>query len=237
MSHTHYRLGAGLVAALGLSAIAACSSDSITAAGSSAVTLSFATRTSSTASFAGIPITNNGHTLDITSATLNISKVELHSTKGETESECDDDHDCGPLASQPLVVTLSPTGALVTVNTTVVPAGTYREIEIKVGSVRLVGTYDGRAFDVVVPINVEREMEFQPPVTVGGADDPARNITIAVPFTTWFTNADGSLVDPARLATDATLRATVASRVHASFRAFRDDDHDSDDDDHEESHD
>ena len=234
MPRTQLTLRASLAAALGLVAFTGCASDSITGSARNAVTLSFAapSGTASASLGSNIPITRNGHTLDITSAALNISKVELHSTVGQSETECNDHRDCGALSATPLVVTLGPTGAIVTVTTAIVPPGTYREIELKVASVRLVGTYDGKAFDVVVPVNVEREMEFNPPVSVGGAGDAARNITIAVPFTTWFMNADGSLVDPSRLATDATLRAYVASRVRASFHAFRDDDHDSDDDDH-----
>ncbi len=239
MSASSHTLRAGALLALALVTLVGCSaSDSMTANGRSAVTLSFAPRAAtSAASYSAIPITRNGHTLDITSATLNISKVELHSTTGEHEMECEHDAGCGNLATTPLVVNLTPDGAAVTVSTGIVPEGTYREIELKLASVRLVGTYDGHAFDVVVPVNVEREMEFQPPVTIGGANDPARNITIAVPFTDWFTNADGSLVDPARLMTDSSLRDAVINRVRASFHAFRDDDHDMDDDDHDDEHD
>ena len=232
-----------LSALVAVTALAACSSSDSMVNGRSAVTLSF-TPQGSTASAdllptgvpaSAVPITNNGHTLDLTSAALNISKVELHTAgKGEMETECDDGHGCGAIASTPLVVTLSPTGAVVTVATAIVPAGTYREIGVKVSSVRLVGTYDTRAFDIVVPVNVEREMEFKPPVTVGGSTDAARNITIAVPLTTWLTNADGTLIDPAKLATDASLRASVAARIRASLRAFRDDNHNSRDDDNDE---
>ena len=184
---------------------------------------------------AAVPITNGGHTLDLTSAALNISKVELHSTtSGEMETECDDGHGCGVVASTPLVVTLTPTGAVVTVATAIVPAGTYKEIGVKVSSVRLVGTYDAKAFDVVVPVNIEREMEFKPPVTIGGSSDVARNITIAVPLTNWLRNPDGTLVDPAKLATDSSVRAAVVSRIRASLRAFRDDNHNNRDDDNDE---
>ena len=244
MSYSTNTLRAGVVAAVALTSLAACSSsDSLAANGRRSVSLSFAPqgaaatadRVPSGASLSAVPITSNGHTLDLTSVALNISRVELHTVdKGETETECDDGHGCGAVASTPLVVTLTPTGAVVTVATALVPPGTYREIEVKVSSVRLVGTYDAKAFDVVVPVNVKREMEFNPPVTVGGASDGARNITIAVPLTTWLKNADGSLIDPARLATDESLRASVASRIKASFRAFRDDNHNNRDDDNDE---
>ena len=168
--------------------------------------------------------------------TLGITKVELHSVaKGQMENEgCDDGHGCGAVLATPVQVTLSATGGVVTAGVGLVPPGTYREIGVKIGTVRLVGTYDTKAFDVTLPVNVEREMEFKPPVTVGGASDPQRNVTIAVPLSTWLTNPDGTLVDPAKLATDATLRATVAQRIRASLRAYRDDNKNDRDDDNDE---
>lgn len=243
MSSFMHTLRAGTVGALALAALTACSSSDSMINGRSAVSLSFAPQSGGAAAdrvpsgifAAAVPITNGGNTLDLTSAELNISKVELHSVNGgDMETECDDGKGCGSVASTPLVVTLTPTGAVVTVATAIVPAGTYREIGVKVASVRLVGTYNTKAFDVVVPVNVEREIEFKPPVTIGGASDVARNITIAVPLTAWLTNADGSLIDPSKLATDASLRATVVSRIRASLRAFRDDNRNNRDDDNDE---
>ena len=243
MSYSTNTIRAGVAAAIALASLACAGSDSLTANGRRSVSLSFAPQGTSAsgdrvpagASATAVPITSGGHTLDLTSAALHFSKVELHTVdKGDVETECDDDHGCGAVASTPLVVNLTPTGAVVTVATALVPAGTYREIEVKIASVRLAGTYDARAFDVVIPVNVEREMEFNPPVSVGGASDVTRNITIAVPLTTWLKNADGSLIDPSRLATDASLRATVASRIRASLRAFRDDNHNNRDDDNDE---
>ena len=228
------------VGVVAMGALAACSaSDSMTNS-RSAMSLSFAAQgassSSASVSASSIPVTTGGHTLDLTAVTLGITKVEQHNvTKGEMENEgCDDGHGCGAVVPTPVEVTLSATGGVVTAGTTLVPPGTYREIGVKVGTVRLVGTYDSKAFDVTLPVNVEREMEFKPPVTVGGASDPARNVTIAVPLSTWLKNADGTLVDPAKLATDASLRAAVAQRIRASLKAFRDDNKNDLDDDNDE---
>ena len=244
MSSITHTLRAGTIAALALTALTACSSSDSLTNGRSTMSLSFAPQgASATADRAPVgvsasasPITSGGHTLDLTSAAINISKVELHTAdRGDMDNnECDEGKGCGTVANTPLVVTLTPTGAVVTVATAIVPAGTYREIGVKVASVRLVGTYDTKAFDVVVPVNVEREMEFKPPVTIGGATDVSRNITIAVPLTTWLTNGDGTLVDPSTLATDASARAAVASRIRATLRAFRDDNRNNKDDDNDE---
>ena len=228
------------VGVVAMGALAACSaSDSMTNSRSS-MSLSFAAQgassPSASVSASVIPVTNGGHSLDLTTVTLGITKVELHDvTKGEMENEgCDDGHGCDAVVATPVEVKLSATGGVVTAGTSLVPPGTYREIGVKVGTVRLVGTYDTKAFDVTLPVNVEREMEFKPPVVVGGASDPARNVTIAVPLSTWLTNSDGTLVDPAKLATDASLRAAVAQRIRASFKAFRDDNKNNKDDDNDE---
>ena len=228
------------VGVVAMGALAACSaSDSLTNSRSS-MSLSFAARSTSSSSASvsasSIPVTIGGHSLDLTAVTLGITKVELHSVvKGEMENEgCDDGHGCGKMVATPVEVTLSATGGVVSAGTSLVPPGTYKEIGVKVGTVRLVGTYDSKAFDVTLPVNVEREMEFKPPVTVGGASDPARNVTIAVPLSTWLMNSDGTLVDPAKLATDASLRAAVAQRIRASFKAFRDDNKNDKDDDNDE---
>lgn len=230
---------ASALSVVAVGALAACSASDSTASGRSAMSLSFATPSaapSRSVSASLIPVTAGGHTLDLTTVTLGITKVELHDvTKGEMEKEsCDDGHRCGSVIGTPVEVTLSATGGVVTAGTGLIPPGTYREIGVKVGTVRLVGTYDSKAFDVVLPVNVEREMEFKPPVTVGGASDPARNITIAVPLATWLTNSDGTLVDPSKLATDSSLRSAVAQRIKASFKAFRDDNKNNKDDDNDE---
>lgn len=231
---------ASAVGVVAMGALAACSASDTMTNSHSAMSLSFAaqgaTSSSASVSASSIPVTTGGHTLDLTTVTLGITKVELHDvTKGEMENEgCDDGHGCGAVVATPVDVTLSATGGVVTASTGLVPPGTYREIAVKVGTVRLVGTYDSKAFDVLLPVNVEREMEFKPPVTVGGATDPARNVTIAVPLSTWLTNSDGTLVDPAKLATDASLRAAVAQRIRASLKAFRDDNKNDKDDDNDE---
>ena len=230
------------VGVVALGALAACSASDSMTNNRSTMSLSFAAPSaaarSASMSASLVPVTNGGHTLDLTAVTLGITKVELHSVaKGEMENEgCDDGHGCGKLVPTPVEVTLSATGGVVTAGTSLVPPGTYKEIGVKVGTVRLVGTYDTKAFDVTLPVNVEREMEFKPPVTVGGATDPQRNVTISVPLSTWLTNSDGTLVDPAKLATDATLRAAVAQRIRASFKAFRDDKKSNHDDDNDEQH-
>lgn len=219
-----------------LVALAACG-DAITSGGRAPVSVSFSSSRSGaspslTPSTTQVPITSGGHTLDLTAASLLVSKLEFETASGaDVNQECDEGHGCSSVLPQPITVDLNTGGGVVTVTAGMIPAGSYREIEVKVSSVRLRGTYDTQAFDVTLPVSVEREMEFNPPLVVGGTGD-TRNVTISVPVATWLTNPDGSLVDPRALATNATLRAAVISRINASLRAFHDDDRDGNDDDH-----
>ena len=55
-------------------------------------------------------------------------------------------------------------------------------------------------------------------------------ITINVAVGTWLVNADGSLIDPTKLTTNASLLAQLKVRIARSLRAFEDRDHDGRDD-------
>jgi len=201
-----------------------------------------------------IPVTTGGHTLDLTQATLTISRVELKPSKSdvcESEDESgddnlapaaaaggaslsDDDHgdddDCPDMKVGPISVDLPLSGGIATLPANAIPAGTFREIELKVASARLVGTFDGKPFDVTVPVNTHGEFEFSTPLLV--ADGTPTSVTINVPVGGWFINSSGALIDPSTITSNATLLARVRSNIIASFHAFEDDDHDGHEDHH-----
>jgi hypothetical protein len=230
--------------AIGASAIAACSSS--TDAGAKAPTqLSFTTSSSPAAnvSAAIVPITNGGHTLDLTQATLTIARAELKTAagdecRGEDENGADDDRgdggpstnteDCAEVKVGPTSIDLPLTGSLVTVPANAIPAGTFRELELRVSSVHLKGTFDTKPFDVTLPVDARGEIEFATPLVV--TNGTPTSITINVPVNTWLVNADGSLIDPNAIATSPSLMSTIKSRIAASLRAFEDEDHDGRDD-------
>jgi len=224
--------------------ITACSSS--TDVGANAPTqLSFTTSAvaSNTASAAVVPITNGGHTLDLTQVTLTIARAEL---KRATNNVCredegdddanDDDHegtsttmeDCAEVKVGPAAVDLPLTGGMITVPSNAIPAGTFRELELRVSSVRLKGTFDTKPFDVTLPVNVRREVEFATPLVV--TDGTPTSITVNVPVNTWLVNPNGTLVDPTTILASPSLLAIIKSRIAASFRAFEDEDHDGKDD-------
>jgi hypothetical protein len=234
-----------MVAAIGAGAISGCS-NSTDAGARSPTQLSFTT-TSATASAAAAalaPITSGGHTLDLTHVTLTIARAELKRTSSDGcngDDEGDDDHaattstmeDCAEVKVGPTTVDLPLTGGMVTVPANAIPAGTFHQLELRVSSVRLQGTFDTKAFDVTLPVNARGEIEFATPVVV--TDGTPTSITVNVPANTWLVNPDGSLIDPNAILTNPALLTTVRNRVAASFRAFEDEDHDGRDD-HDHGH-
>lgn len=236
---THIAARAIAVASITLLAVAACSSDSGNLAPGTSSRLAFTTSGSASASAATVPVTNGGHTLDLTSVTLTVSRAELKRSQTDAcpgDQEGDDDHpsntpsteSCGELKVGPFTVTLPLTGGLVTLPANSIPPGTYREFELRVTTAELKGTFDGTAFDDTIPVRVKSESQFSTPLVVT-ADQPA-TITVNVPATNWLVNSDGTLVDPTKLAANPTLMAQIRNRIVASFHAFEDRDEDGHDD-------
>jgi hypothetical protein len=228
----------GSVAALGLAA--ACSSDSaIGVNGNASTSLAFNTATSAGAAFATVPLTGGGHSLNLTGVTVTVARAELKRAQGDDcpgDDERDDDHPqaaastqaCGELKLGPVNVDLPLDTTLVTLPANTIPAGTFREFELRVSRVELKGTFDGTAFDDTIPINAKTEVEFSTPLVV--TDSTPTSITVNVPVKTWLVNADGSLVDPTKLSSSPSTLALLRARISASFRAFEDRNHDGHDD-------
>lgn len=223
------------IAIAALTGMAACS-DSTNVHANGASQLGFSTASTTTvagASLAEVPVTKNGHTLDLKQVTVVIERAQLKRQNNDACRGDDDEHDskwsgrsesCAEVKVGPTLVDLPLDGSVVTVPATVIPAGTFQEIEFRISLARLVGTFDTKAFDVTFPVNAKAEIEFSTPLVV--TDSTPTSITINVPITAWLTNSDGSLVDPSTLLTNATVAAAVKARIMATFKAFEDQDHD-----------
>jgi hypothetical protein len=242
------KIGTLAVAVASVGLIAACS-DSTSASLSSRSSLAFSVGTPAVGdvSAALAPQTVGGHTLDLTQVTLTIARAELKlaATNVCADDQGDDDNTtpagssldrdghggddgCAEIKIGPATVDLPLTGNVVTIPADAIPAGTYREIEIRVSNVELKGTFDTTPFDVMIPVNAKAEIEFDTPLVV--ADGQPTAITVNVPVNTWLVNADGSLVDPNTILANPALLAQVKNRIAASLRAFEDEDHDGRDD-------
>jgi hypothetical protein len=130
-------------------------------------------------------------------------------------------------------------GALVSLVTANVPAGTYDKLKLDIhrvesapagafddlvkqgASVLLEGTIDGQAF--TFSSSLEAELEHEGRFELGGT---ATNITLDIDASKWFLAADGSRLDPR----DPNNRLAIQANIRASFNAFEDDDEDGRDD-------
>lgn len=228
-----------------MSVAAACADYSTSPSSNVRPQLSFSATNTTGASgdvAAAAAITAGTHTLDLTNIGLTIARAEL---KRATTDVCPGDNDddnhpddhphsggnndgCGELEVGPTTLDIAVNGNAATIPANTIAAGTYRQLELRVNQVQLKGTFDGKAFDVTVPVAARAEIEFNPPLVI--SDSAPANLTVNLPLATWFTNQDGSLVDPSQLATNPTLAAQVKARILQSLRAIEDRDHDGRDD-------
>ncbi len=164
-----------------------------------------------------------------------------------------DDHDCAELELAPSLVALPLTGAVATALNVTVPAGTYSSLEAKIRpveanhgshgagtaaflaahpefagvSVRVAGTYNGKAFTYIAAPRAELEIAFNPALVVS---DSAANITVNIDVAKWFRTNSGALIDPSTALDGRSNANLVAKNIRESIRAFKDNDRDGHDD-------
>lgn len=228
-------------------ATAAC--DSTTTTGRQGVGISFSTKAATAVVVAGasdanfnITMTNGSNTLVITKAQLVLRELELKLSSTVTCSTGTAQDSCEEIELGPMLITLPVTDAVATPITAQVPAGTYREIEFDIRrpgtdpadqafvaanpnfnnvSIRVEGTYNGVAFVFTSQLDQEVQIDFNPPVVI---TDGANNATIGVNIRSWFTNANGTLINPATANPGQQNASIVAEKIKVSLRAFEDDD-------------
>jgi hypothetical protein len=207
---------------------------------------SLSSATALQASGSPITVAAGTHTLDLDDVEVTFSRVDLERVDDfddDNDSDSDGDSDHGEDSDRdtdsdqadnvrlrgPFTVDLPLNGGVITPVTVAVPFGTYDEVKFRVASVRLVGEFDGEAFNVVVPIREKFEVDIRPPLVVDDATD-LPNVTVTFVPADWLRDRDGSLIDPRRLDSDKRLRAQFRNRIRAALRAFRDTDRDGDSD-------
>jgi hypothetical protein len=233
------------IAVASLATFVACS-DSSTAARGGSSQLSFTTASPSAlggASLDRAPMIHGTDTLSLSQVTIVIEHARLKrqptntcvgdddgedAASGDTTSSSGHMEDCASVKVGPALVDLPLDSGLVSLPMDLLPAGTFQEFEFHITLIRLVGKFDGKAFDVTLPINGKMVIPFSTPLVVT-ATTPT-SITIDVPVKQWLTNSDGSLVNPSLILSNPTLFAAVKARIAATFHVFRDDDHDGRDD-------
>ena len=204
---------------------------------------------------ADITIAAGANTLVITKAQLVARRIELApadaATCAGTAESGDDDAEvkdgCAEVESGPVLLDVPLDASTKTNITASVPPGTYRALELRIdpvssgnrrsmeflaahpdfknASVRVEGTYNGKAFVFMSPIDARIETIFSAPITV---DASSPNVTVAIDLSNWFSDGAGGTLDPS----NGGNASRIAANIAGSFHAFEDDDHDGHDDRH-----
>lgn len=203
----------------------------------------------------GVSIDAGASTLALSRAELVARRIELAPASAADcagVAEAGDDHGsssdgCAELESGPTLLDLPLDASTKTNISAAVPAGSYRALEIRIGpvtsgnsrsaafraahpelqgvSVRVEGTFNGKAFVFTSAVDARMELSFAPPVVVDAANP---NVTVAIDLARWFSDGAGGTLDPG----DPANAARISANITGSFRAFEDDDHDGHEDHH-----
>lgn len=149
---------------------------------------------------------------------------------------------CEHVSASPIVVDVPVDAAVHTAINVPLNAGTYTKLEARLApsarvtaanpelagaSVRITGTFNGKAFTFTSDLHRKIEMKLNPPLVI---DATTKNATINIDVSSWFKSRDGALIDPATANRGGANEARVVSNIRTSFRAFEDDDRGGDDD-------
>ena len=233
-------------ALLAAGGIAAACSNALGGGGPRQASLSFHVVPTAAASLvaAGGPLSlvvgDATHSVDIQSVDIVFSEITFEARDAadaddEESDDADDDSDSehegdARFEVGAATVSLPVEGGVITPFNGQLPVGTFDGLEMDAEFARIRGTVDGQPFDVTIQIDKELEIDFEPPFVVEEGGDPI-NVSVNIDVASWFKDANGAVIDPRLLATDATLREQFRNRVRASFRAFEDQDKDADEDD------
>ena len=243
-----------------LTILAACSSD-LTGGNKHPVQLSFTTNTTVAAAanrVAADLVVGQNNELVIQKVQLVFRKIELDRTGAAdcvAEDESGDDHpnggeECEDVRRNPLLVDVPVDNALHPVINIPLAAGTYKQLEARLGpardnatafnsanpnlvgkSVRVEGTFKGTPFVFTSSVNAKLEMQFDPPLVI---DATTKNATVSIDVSKWFLSSDGAAIDPTVATPGSSNQSLIENNIRRSFHAFEDDNERGED--HHEGH-
>lgn len=198
-------------------------------------------------------------TVILRSVELVLKKIELKRVESascdsiSSNGDCEEFESGAALVALPLGTTAAP--AQISVNA---PDGMYDRLEFKIHkvdstadaaflaahpgfggvSIKVTGTFSNGGsrsdFTYTTSLDASEEMDLIPPVTVSGGT--GINVTLRMDVSTWFLNGGKTaLVDPASGNSGQPNESLVQGNIENSIHAFRDNNHDGADDDHEGS--
>lgn len=232
---------AGALAAASVSAGSAAGVPTVVAAGDSTV------------------IALGNDTLIIRSVELVVREIELKRVEAAGCDAVPNNGDCEEFETGPVFLTL-PLGSTATVSeiTISAPAGIFDELRFEIHkpdavqdaafiaahpafadvSIRVTGTFSKAgtrsAFTYTTDLNERQDIVLGSPLTV--SEGSMTKVTLRLDISRWFRNGTGSaLVDPATANKGGANENLVRDNIRLSIDAFRDDNGDGRDDDHEGS--
>lgn len=193
-----------------------------------------------------VTVTGGGNTLVITRVQMVFKEIELKRSDADLcpDDVSNDSDACEELVLGPVLVDLPLTTGVMTAASVSIPAGTYRELELQLHrpgndardqafrtanptfadtTIRVQGTYNGRAFVFTSRLDEEMELEFNPPLTIG---ETGGNVTVQIDVAAWFRSFSGAVIDPATANIGGPNEGIVKTNIKASFRSLEDDDRD-----------
>ena len=258
-----YRKPLAGIAALGC--LAACSGD-LTGGDRHPVKLSFTTNSAVGAAATRVAadlVVGSANELVLQRVQLVLRKIELDRVGtadcvGEIEDEGDDDNrnggdnsgpgsnnsgrdddDCEEVFRDPILVDVPVDDALHPVITVPLPAGTFSELEAKLGparvsdatfnaanpdlvgkSVRVVGTFHGTPFVFTSRVRANLELDFDPPLVI---DETTKNATVSLDVRKFFLKPSGAVIDPSTATPGSSNLLQIENNIRRSFHAFEDD--------------
>lgn len=170
----------------------------------------------------------------------NSGSGSTNSGPGSSNSGRDDDHDdCEEVLRDPILVDVPVDDALHPVITVPLPAGTFSELEAKLGparfgdatfnaanpdlvgkSVRVVGTFKGVPFVFTSSVRANLELDFDPPLVI---DETTKNATVSLDVRKFFLNPTGAVIDPSTATPGSVNLLQIENNIRRSFHAFEDD--------------
>jgi len=163
-----------------------------------------------------------------------------NSGPGSSNSGRDDDHDdCEEVLRDPILFDVPVDDALHPVITVPLPAGTFSELEAKLGparfgdatfnaanpdlvgkSVRVVGTFKGVPFVFTSSVRANLELDFDPPLVI---DETTKNATVSLDVRKFFLKPTGAVIDPSTATPGSINLLQIENNIRRSFHAFEDD--------------
>jgi hypothetical protein len=202
---------------------------------------------------------DSGHG-DASGSTM-VRPASMHDDGGEDDGDDGHSDACESFNAGPFLLDLPLDTSVTKAFSVAVDTGTYGQVRFKVHkpeddsgdpkdvaflaahpefnkvSIRVVGSFNGAAFVFTTDLNAQQRLALVPPLVVA---DSMQNVdvTIKVDVSGWFSSGAGGLLDPATGNKGGENEDLVKDNIRDSFHAFRDDNRDGEDDDHEHgSHD